>query len=45
MSYSPAAPAQLVGSVEAIGMTVGDMDRSLEFFSRVLSFEKVSDIV
>ena len=25
-------------------MTVSDMDRSVEFFSKVLSFEKVSDI-
>ena len=36
--------AQLVKSVEVVGMTVGDMDRSIEFFSRVLSFEKVSDV-
>ena len=42
-SYSPAW-AQLVKSVELVGMTVGDMDRSVEFFSRVLSFEKVSDV-
>ena len=38
------ASAQLVKSVETIGMTVSDMDRSVEFFSKVLSFEKVSDI-
>jgi catechol 2,3-dioxygenase-like lactoylglutathione lyase family enzyme len=30
--------------VEAIGITVSDMDRSVEFFSKVLSFEKVSDV-
>lgn len=30
-------------SVDAIGMTVADMDRSIEFFSKVLSFEKISD--
>src|ERR671924_394767 len=36
--------AQLVRSVEAVGVTVSDMDRSVEFFSKVLSFEKVSDI-
>jgi hypothetical protein len=36
--------AQLVKSVEAIGMTVSDADRSVEFFSKVLSFEKVSDV-
>src|ERR1051325_5740725 len=42
-SWSMAA-AQLVKSVDAVGMTVSDMDRSVEFFSRVLSFEKTSDI-
>src|SRR5262245_35612168 len=30
--------------VDLIGMTVGDMDRSVEFFSNVLTFEKVSDV-
>ncbi len=38
------ASAQLVKSVDAVGMTVSDIDRSLEFFSKVLSFEKVSDV-
>jgi catechol 2,3-dioxygenase-like lactoylglutathione lyase family enzyme len=43
--FLPAAWAQaLVKSVDAVGMTVSDMDRSVEFFSKVLSFEKVSDI-
>lgn len=36
--------AQLVKSVAAIGMTVADMDRSVEFFTNVLRFEKISDI-
>ena len=39
-----AALAQLVKSVDAVGMTVSDMDRSVEFFSKVLAFGKVSDI-
>jgi catechol 2,3-dioxygenase-like lactoylglutathione lyase family enzyme len=39
-----AALAQLVKSVDAVGMTVADMDRSIEFFNKVLSFEKVSDV-
>ena len=39
-----AALAELVKSVDAVGMTVSDMDRSVEFFSKVLSFEKVSDL-
>jgi catechol 2,3-dioxygenase-like lactoylglutathione lyase family enzyme len=34
----------LATAVDAIGMTVSDMDRSLEFYSHVLSFEKVSDV-
>jgi catechol 2,3-dioxygenase-like lactoylglutathione lyase family enzyme len=38
------ASAQLAKSVDAVGMTVSDIDRSVEFFSKVLSFEKVSDI-
>jgi len=43
LAQSPTAPP-LVSAVEAVGMTVADMDRSVEFYSRVLSFEKVSDI-
>jgi catechol 2,3-dioxygenase-like lactoylglutathione lyase family enzyme len=38
------ASAQLVKSVDAVGITVSDIDRSVEFFSKVLSFEKVSDV-
>jgi len=30
--------------VDAVGITVADMDRSIEFFSNVLRFEKVSDV-
>ncbi|TMA11080.1 MAG: VOC family protein [Deltaproteobacteria bacterium] len=45
VGYLPAAWAQaLVKSVDAVGMTVSDMDRSVEFFSKVLSFEKTSDV-
>lgn len=33
-----------VTSVDAVGVTVSDADRSIEFFSKVLMFEKVSDI-
>jgi len=35
---------QLVKSVDAVGITVSDMDRSVEFFSKALNFEKASDI-
>jgi catechol 2,3-dioxygenase-like lactoylglutathione lyase family enzyme len=33
-----------VGRVDAVGMTVSDMDRALEFYGNVLTFEKVSDV-
>jgi catechol 2,3-dioxygenase-like lactoylglutathione lyase family enzyme len=32
-----------IEAVVSVGMTVQDMDRSVEFYSKVLSFEKVSD--
>jgi catechol 2,3-dioxygenase-like lactoylglutathione lyase family enzyme len=38
-----ASPAQLVESTDAIGITVSDMDRAVDFYSRVLTFERVSD--
>jgi catechol 2,3-dioxygenase-like lactoylglutathione lyase family enzyme len=34
----------VVEQVGAIGMTVSDMDASVEFYAKVLSFEKVSDV-
>src|SRR4029079_14521448 len=34
----------LVDGVDAIGITVSDMDRAVAFYSTVLTFEKVSDI-
>jgi catechol 2,3-dioxygenase-like lactoylglutathione lyase family enzyme len=41
----PGAGAQgLVRAVGPVGMTVGDMDRSIAFYSRVLDFEKLSDV-
>jgi catechol 2,3-dioxygenase-like lactoylglutathione lyase family enzyme len=30
--------------VDSVGVTVRDMDRSVEFYTKVLSFEKVSDV-
>lgn len=32
-----------VKAVDAVGMTVSDMDRATDFYSNVLSFEKISD--
>lgn len=39
---APAA-AGLVRAVQRVGLTVADMDRSVAFYTRVLSFQKVSD--
>ncbi len=48
LAWAAAARAQPVASavraVEAVGMTVSDMDRAVEFFTRVLTFEKASDV-
>jgi len=39
-----AAEAPLVRSVDAVAVTVSDMVRSVEFFTKVLTFERVSDL-
>jgi catechol 2,3-dioxygenase-like lactoylglutathione lyase family enzyme len=33
-----------VSHVESVGFTVSDMDRAIDFYTRVLPFEKVSDV-
>ncbi|WP_404788119.1 VOC family protein [Altericista sp. CCNU0014] len=33
-----------VTAIESVGMTVADMDKSIAFYSQVLSFQKVSDV-
>ncbi len=33
-----------IRAVDSIGMTVGDMDRAVDFYTRVLTFEQVSDV-
>ena len=38
-----AEAARAVETVAAVGMTVSDMDRAVEFYTKVLTFEKVSD--
>lgn len=45
-AQSPSRPAAkpLITAVDSVGFTVSDVDRSAEFFSKVLSFEKVSDV-
>jgi len=39
-----ARPAGLIRAVGPVGMTVGNMERSIAFYSDVLGFEKVSDV-
>lgn len=38
------ARGQAVSHVESVGFTVSDMDKALDFYTRVLPFEKVSDV-
>jgi catechol-2,3-dioxygenase len=38
-----AASEPLVSSVDSIGLTVSDLDRSLDFYTKILAFEKVSE--
>ncbi len=38
------ANGQLVHHVDSAGFTVSDMDKALDFYTRILPFEKVSDI-
>jgi catechol 2,3-dioxygenase-like lactoylglutathione lyase family enzyme len=40
----PSAKDKPVQAVESVGITVSGMERSVDFFSKVLSFEKVSDV-
>jgi len=42
--FTPAQAAPLVTGVDSIAITVSDMDRSVAFYSEVLTFEKVSDV-
>ena len=39
----PAENKAPVLAVDAVGMTVSDMDRSVDFYSKVLDFQKISD--
>ncbi len=43
-SPRPSVSPSLIQAVDSAGFTVSDIDRSAEFFSKVLSFEKVSDV-
>src|SRR5438552_3871979 len=39
----PASGPQLVSAVDSIGLTVSDLDRSVDFYTSILSFQKVSE--
>lgn len=43
--FSTTGRAQIpqVSKIESVGFTVSDMDKAIDFYTRVLSFEKVSD--
>jgi len=44
LNSRPALSQQaLIQGVDAVGITVSDMDRAVDFYSKVLTFEKVSD--
>jgi catechol 2,3-dioxygenase-like lactoylglutathione lyase family enzyme len=43
LTPSQAAPQPLVRVVDAVGMTVSDMDRAVDFYAKVLTFAKISD--
>ena len=42
-ALTAASAPRLATAVDSIGMTVSDLDRSVEFYTKVLSFEKVSE--
>jgi hypothetical protein len=44
IDIAQAPQAAVVEAVEAVGMTVADMERSVRFYTDVLSFDKVSDV-
>ncbi len=43
-SSAPALAPATVDAVHVVGMTVSDMERAVEFYHTVLSFQKVSDV-
>lgn len=44
VAAAPFNDQSTITAVEAIGMTVSDMNRSIEFYSDVLKFQKISDV-
>src|SRR5262249_34751060 len=39
-----AGPRGLITGVDSVGLTVSDLDRSVEFYSKALQFRKVSEV-
>ncbi|NOT49215.1 MAG: glyoxalase [Acidobacteria bacterium] len=44
LAFLSTAHGQAVSRVESVGFTVSDMDKSLDFYTHVLPFQKVSDV-
>ena len=44
LAFIASAQGQIATRVETVGFTVSDMDKALDFYTRVLPFEKVSDV-
>ena len=43
VAFLSPAHGQTVSRIESVGFTVSDMDKAIDFYTRVLPFEKVSD--
>ena len=44
LAAAGASAQPLASSLDSVGMTVADMGRAVDFYSKVLTFEKVSDV-
>lgn len=44
VAYAQQSQIPIVQAVDAVGMTVADMDRSVEFYTKVLYFQQVSEV-
>lgn len=44
LAFFSSVNGQAVSRVESVGFTISDMDRAIDFYTRVLPFEKVSDV-
>lgn len=44
LAFIANAQGQVATRIETVGFTVSDMDKALDFYTRVLPFEKVSDV-